>query len=379
MARWKKVVVWLGIGLLGVGLVSFPAQCGEAAREGLIQCGTVLIPSLFPFLVLSSLVIRLGLGAALGRRLSPLMVPLFRVGGGGAAALILGLVGGYPLGARTVRGLYDQGVCSREEAGRLLMFTNNCGPAFLLSTAGVAVLGSRRAGWLLWLGHCLGAVTLGILLRFLGKDPPAPASSQGEASCSPAAALLSAVTDSAQAAIQLSAFVVCFGVLLRLLAESGGLALVTRLLHLLLSPLGFSQGVCTTLVTGGLEVTKGIFALSGQSATPAVLALAAFLLGWGGLSVHCQTLAVLQGSGLPFGRYLLGKLCHGLLAAGITYLLATLFPQPTQVVTLSHAAGGSLSLLPAFSFAAWAGVALLLLWHRRKNRKNSGNLSSFPL
>ncbi|MCD8144335.1 MAG: sporulation protein [Oscillospiraceae bacterium] len=371
--RWKQILIWLGISLLTLGILLFPSQVAEAARGGLEQCGTVLIPALFPFLTLSGLVVHLGGGEALSRRLGPVMTPLFGVGGAGAAALLLGLIGGYPVGAQTVRGLCDRGQCSRQEGERLLCFCNNCGPAFLLGVAGSAVLGSAAAGWLLWLGHVLAALLMGILLRLTGgvcasaPRPAAPAGASRPGTASFPTALVESVTGAARSVLQLCAFVIFFAVLIRLLAVTRVLALSSRGLAVLLAPLGVNLTGCTALLTGGLELTRGVLSLSGQSATPAVLALLAFLLGWGGLSVHCQTLAVLHGSGLSSGGYLRGMLLHGLLAAGITFGLALLLPVKEELVLVSY-------LEPAVSVSAaglcagipgWLGVALVCLTRSR--------------
>lgn len=87
-----------GAGLLLVGLLLFlfPEESVAAAREGISLCVDVLIPSLFPFFVLSSLLISTGLAGLCARPLESFMRPLFGVGGAGAAALSLGLIGGYP-------------------------------------------------------------------------------------------------------------------------------------------------------------------------------------------------------------------------------------------------------------------------------------------
>ncbi len=375
MGKWKSRGIWLLVLGVGLGLVLFPAEVTDAAKGAIQQCLELIIPSLFPFLVLSSLVISLGGGEVLGRWLSPLMGPLFRVSGCGATALILGLVGGYPVGARTGRELYDEGLCSREDCNQLLLFCNNCGPAFLLSTAGVAVLGSPRAGWLLWLGHCIAAFGVEILFRFFVKSDGASRPPVTRPRPSMPSALISAITGGAKSALQLSAFVVAFAILIRLLTVSRILVSAATLLHLLLAPLGFSLSGCTTLLTGGLEMVRGVLSLSGQSPTPAILGLAAFLLAWGGFSVHCQTLAVLEGSGLSFSRYLLGKLCHGLLAALVTYGLALVFPQQPEIVTVSYTAPAANYLLPILVGSAWLvilGLCLLL-------RKKGGNISANPL
>ena len=101
------------IGLVAVtaGLLIFPTQMVAAAVEGVELCLNVLVPSLLPFFVISSLIVELGLADMAARGLSPVMGRLFNVGGQCAGALILGFIGGYPVGARTVINLYDSGRC----------------------------------------------------------------------------------------------------------------------------------------------------------------------------------------------------------------------------------------------------------------------------
>ena len=130
----------------------------------------VLIPSLFPFFVLSSLLISTGLAGLCARPLESFMRPLFGVGGAGAAALSLGLIGGYPVGARTVAQLVQRRECSQTEARRLSLFCNNCGPAFFIGAAGVGVFGAKEAGFLLLGANLTAAVLLGILFHVFGKE-----------------------------------------------------------------------------------------------------------------------------------------------------------------------------------------------------------------
>ena len=88
--------ILLGVGLLWatMALVLWPEQAMGAMRDGLKLCSNVILPSLFPFFVLSSLVVELGMSRYLGRLLEPVMAPLFRVNGNCAAALALGFIGG---------------------------------------------------------------------------------------------------------------------------------------------------------------------------------------------------------------------------------------------------------------------------------------------
>ena len=103
----RDVLLGLGLLLAALALVVWPGESMSAMKDGLSLCGNVILPSLFPFFVLSSLVVELGMSRYLGRLFQPVMAPLFRVNGSCAAALALGFVGGYPVGARTAISLYQ--------------------------------------------------------------------------------------------------------------------------------------------------------------------------------------------------------------------------------------------------------------------------------
>ena len=77
--KYRDALLGLGLFLSAFALVLWPQPVMDAMRDGLKLCGNVIIPSLFPFFVLSSLVVELGMSRYLGRLLEPLMMPLFRV------------------------------------------------------------------------------------------------------------------------------------------------------------------------------------------------------------------------------------------------------------------------------------------------------------
>ena len=159
----RRKVLMAAVLFITVWLLWEAEALREAAREGLALCAGSVIPALFPFLAASSLLLKLGFGDALAGPLAPLMA-LYRLPGEAAGALVLGLAGGYPVGARTAAELYAQGSLTRDEAERLLTFCNNANPAFLLSGLGLGVLGSVRAGLWLWLIHVLSALVTGLVL-----------------------------------------------------------------------------------------------------------------------------------------------------------------------------------------------------------------------
>ena len=328
MGRGRSMAEGLGLAALGGLLFAFPTESLQAAREGVALCLETLVPSLFPFFVLSSLLISTGLAGACARPLSRWMRPLFGVGGAGAAALVLGLVGGYPAGARAVAQLVERGECSRKEAGRLSRFCNNCGPAFLLGAVGVGVFGSQQAGMLLLLANLTAALLVGFLSargQRAGKEAAVSAAVPPPACSSLGSEFPGCVQSAFSSTLGVCAYVILFSVLTALADCSGLLpALATAAAHCLpgenVSIL--FRGACI----GFLEISTGTATLREAAAAPAALPLAAFLLGWGGLSVHCQAYPFWRAAGVRPGPYLRAKFLQGILAAGITALTAGALP-----------------------------------------------------
>lgn len=284
----------LALGLLAVmaGLLAASETAAQAVREGLALCGGSVIPALFPFLVVSRLFVATGSAAALGRLLAPLTRRMLGVSGPSGTAVLLGLLGGYPVGAQTAGELARTGAVSRQEGQRLLLFCNNCGPAFALGVAGVGCFGSLRAGAWLWLIHVSAAVLMALLTRHTSSPEgrTSPSAPQALGSAFPGA-----VRGAGEGMLHVCGFVVFFLVLLRVMGR------VTGLSHPVLS--------------GAVELTQGILALPH---TRRGFVWAAGLLGWGGLSVHGQSAAVLSGTDLPMGPYLAAKAAH----AAVSVLLA---------------------------------------------------------
>ena len=149
------------------GLLRWPAEAAQAVRDGLSLCAGTILPALFPFFILSTLTVESGLAARLGRPLERCMNVLFRVNGSCAAALVLGLIGGYPVGAKAAADLYRNGRCNESEARRLLGFCNNAGPSFLIGVVGAGIFQSAKLGLLLEGIHIFSALLIGLLYHFL--------------------------------------------------------------------------------------------------------------------------------------------------------------------------------------------------------------------
>ena len=299
-------------------LLLCPDAALKSAKYGLTLCADVIVPSLLPFFVATALLNELGLPRYLGRRLTPIMSRLFGVSGAGACAFILGITGGYPLGAAAIADMRSRGDIGREEAENLLGFCNNSGPAFIIGAAGVGVFSSSGAGVLLYFSHAAAALMTGILLSrrtFVSSAAgPVYAGSVGLSS-----ALPDAVKRSVVSVINVCGFVVTFTVLCGLLDAFGTFS---RLVGAVSAASGLELHFVRAFFTGLLELGSGIGVMRGLAVTPLNLALASFILGWGGVSVHFQTLAAISGTDIKGARHLAGRLLSGCISAAITFLLA---------------------------------------------------------
>ncbi len=358
--------LFLGLGLLGstLALMFYPQQSMQAARDGLALCYNVIIPSLFPFFVLSALVVELGLAGYLGRLLEGIMRPLFNVSGACATAFALGFIGGYPVGAKTAINLYEKGMCTKTEAERLLAFCNNSGPAFILGVVGAGIFGSSKAGLLLYLAHAAASVCIGILFRFYkagGQGRQSKATPQFHAERF-TVAFTGSIKNSFLSTLNICAFVVFFTVVIRMLFLCGILSGVAEALGFLLAPLGFTVEWAERLLTGLIEISSGVWTLSGSGALAGRLSMAAFMLGWAGVSVHCQVLSFIGGSGLSVRTYIIGKMLHGGLSAVFVWILFRLVPFQLPASAYLAEQVASLASLDFHTALTISTVAAWVVW-----------------
>jgi len=298
MKRFVRIPLCLALSGLLVCFLARPESTRAAALEALGLCAYSVVPALFPFLAVSSALTAAGFGEWISPLLSRWMTPLFRLPGTAGSALLLGLVGGYPIGARTAAELYRSRRLTRSEAERLLTFCNNSNPAFLISVLGSGVFGSVRTGVWLWLIHVATALGTGLLLSRRQKvsSRSAPPTPQAEPLLP---AMVRSIRDAAAGMVPLCGFVVLF--------------------YVLANPLTALEGRWGAVLTGLLE----LFSL-----TPLLpcdrfgFVLAAACSGWGGCSVLFQTAAVLEGSGLSLRPCLAGKAVQGLLSGALAAALA---------------------------------------------------------
>lgn len=331
MKNKKNVVYPLIVLVLLVLLTIFSKDCLTAAKNGLKLCLETAVPSLFPFFVISALAVDTGLTALLGRFFTPVMKNLFSLPGHAAMAFVMGITGGYPVGAQTAAELYDASLCSKKETERMLSFCNNTGPAFIIGVCGTGIFGSFKVGLLLYFIHILSALIVGLIFR-PAKVSRADAHTillrqKNPVSINFIKSLIDAIKNGFLSCINVSAFVVFFSVVIAILNKTGLIAFLSAMLAPLFMLLGLPRDLCSVMLSGIVEMTNGLNLLSAMNENISVLLpTSAFLLGFGGFSVHCQTLSLLIPRNLSSTFYFWGKTLQGILSFVLCEALIALFP-----------------------------------------------------
>lgn len=312
--------------LFTITLILFSASNLSAAKKGLALWANSVVPTLFPFFIATELLCKTNFTQILGKYLSKFMKPIFNVPGECALAIIMGIISGYPVGAKVVCNLYDKKICSKAEAERLIAFTNNSGPIFILGTVGISLLGNEKIGQILLISHILSSFIVGFLFRYWKqnqvnltfrnynseKTELVRISNLGEI-------LGEAIKKSIFTVLSIGGFVVLFSVIISILESCNILIFLGNALQIIGLPHEFSY----SFITGIIELTNGLQASSTFYTTmpTSCILLCSFLLGFGGLSVLLQVYSIISKSKISIKSYFYGKVLHGFISVLLTFFL----------------------------------------------------------
>ena len=334
--KLKQLILPSILMLFTISLIIFSNTNLSAAKTGLILWSNSIVPVLFPFFVATELLSHTNVPYYLGKFLNKFMKPIFNVRGEGSFAFIMGLISGYPIGAKIAANFRENNICTKEECERLLSFTNNSGPLFIIGTVGITMFGNSTIGFLLLITHVLASITVGIIFRFWkynikysSSNNNSYTNSKNQLSLSNLGEIIgNSISGSINTILLIGGFVVLFSVILSILQTSQLLDIISNfikpLFDLLSIPPEFSNGV----LSGILELTNGlnIICRIPMKKLSINIILTSFLLGLGGFSVFLQVWSTISKTDLSIKPYILGKLLHASFSAFYTFLFLQSFP-----------------------------------------------------
>lgn len=292
--------------------------------RGLLLCAKTVIPALFPFMVLSEIIVT---GRFLERPLGRVTRPLgrlLRLPAAGCTAVILGLVCGFPVGAKCATLAFREGILSKSEAERTVAIANAPSSAFLISAVGVTLWENRSFGTALYLCVLCSSLSVGILLaRLAKKEEKAEEKCDTVCSFSPrfeARLFTDAIASATHSILLVCAYVIFFS------------ALVGTLGTLLEGSRLSGEGISALFAL--FELSSGVSRIAALGNTLHAAILTALAVGWSGLSVHCQVLSICDGSGISLSPYLLARILSAILCALLFGILIFFCPELTVPAVL---------------------------------------------
>ena len=369
--------------LIAFSLLYNPNIAAAGVKNGLTLCGNVVIPSLFPFLVLSGFLTLSPVSQVFSLLLRPLS-RLLRLPESAGLPLFLTFVGGYPAASLSISQLVDGRRLSSQDAQRMTWFCVNAGPSFLIGAVGAGLCKSVPYGVILYLSQIVSSLAIGLVVSRLlpdtgrsgeganppkvGKLPPTCPSDGGGvpkvAASKPLLsypnALVQSVSAGCQGMLSICAFVILFAAVLALCGEYEIFYRLARLLPL--SP--SATAAVETLFSGLLEVTSGC-AAAAQCPGFLPLLVIPFLTSFSGLSVIFQIFHVFSGAGLSMRGFVLSRLVHGPVTAAAAFGLLKLFPGVSHSMEMGKKAMDSFAAVSDIVFqvsghSGW-GMAFLVL------------------
>ena len=350
--------------VITIYLVIFSKSNLTAAKNGLTLWATCVVPSLFPFFVITNLLSHTKVVSFTGKLLDKFMRPLFNVPGIGGFVFVMGLISGYPVGAKVVSDFRQEDLVTKDEGERMLAFTNNSGPLFIISSVGISLFGDTTTGLLLLCTHVLACITVGIILGKFSKKSDeefrakiifsqrnsthfienslhnkttnrnnsvsnfSASKSQNVTFKNLGEVLGSSINNSISTILMIGGFVVIFSVIISILNQTHALDFLSKFFNPILAFLGFDLNFAKPLLSGILELTNGVNLISGVhiKAISQNVILCAFLLGFGGFSVLLQVFSIVAKTDLSMKKYFIGKFMQGIFAAIYTFLALKFIP-----------------------------------------------------
>lgn len=324
----KDIPKLIFILIAGVGLLFYSSEAAAGVKDGIELSLQTLVPSLFPFMVLSSYIVNSGALKPLVKFCSPALRFLFKLGENALPAILMGFIGGYPVGAMTTASLYKKNEITQNEAERLMLFAVNGSPAFMITAVGGGMLNNKTLGVILYASVALSSLITGIVLRFLSEseynDKPVTSPFSGKN------AFTAAVAEASKSIISVFGWVLTFSCI-------GGL--INRF---------DTTNYYSVILKAILEISTGSRAGAGILPLPVMAALMSF----GGIAVICQIKPYTDECSVKIKKIVTVRLISAALSAFVCSQLLKIF---------NISADASVSITENAAFSAYSAPAAAML------------------
>ncbi len=275
-----------------------------------------VFPSLFPFFVISSILIGLNFPRVIGEIAKPLMNKLFRLKSDTVFIFLMSLLSGSPSNAKYTRELYLNGSISLDDANKILMFTHFSSPLFILGTI-TSFLDDKRVGVFILIIHYLSNVLIGLAIR----NTNSVSTEERKTSLKKVLYEVSNTTDDISSIVTKSIFNSINTIIMIL----GVISISTVIITIINNNFTFNK-LTECIISGLIEMTNGLRVLGTLDISLKLkTTIAIFFISFGGLSVHLQVISIINDTKIKYKSFFLARIIHACVSTILSYLLFDYF------------------------------------------------------
>lgn len=276
-----------------------------------------IFPSLFPFFIISDLLINYGFVEFLGEVLRPVMHKLFKSSGSSSFILVMSIISGIPSNAKYVRELYDNNIIDENESTKILMFSHFSNPLFIIGTVSTLFLNNKEVGLLILLSHYITNIIIGIMFRnyYPTKEKYSKASFKNaivkmqEKRINNKKSFGNIVSNSLINSI--NTLILILGVVTFFLIIT---TIIDRNLHI--------SSYYQSILNGIFEITQGLKYVSMENIPLKLKAtISVMILSFGGFSAHMQVMSILSDTNIKYLPYLTARILHAFISSLLLFLV----------------------------------------------------------
>ena len=343
--RLKRLFVFVTF-LIIVLITLLPEVSKSGVTRGLILSSTVIIPSLFPFMVCVLMIVKLGFYIK-SKFINKVIYKLFGHNPNMFFAFVLSLIGGYPVGAKLISEMYKQKIISESAANIMLSYCVNAGPAFIIAVVGGA-FGSKNVGIILLVSHVISSIFIALLGSKKIKKEITQCIKPIKKTIDFSSYIIESVKDATESILSICGFVILFS------------AIVSYFDYFFCNMTNISNISLLLEVTSAVFKTKNIYLVS-------------FLLGFSGISIWFQIFAISKDFKINVLTFIFGRLLHGTISAFITKILFMTFK--IRISTFNSGIKFRTEYLYSdFALFLSIGLMLLVLLIYLYTKNNSGKI-----
>ncbi|WP_032121774.1 sporulation integral membrane protein YlbJ [Clostridium amazonitimonense] len=301
-----------------------PTLCIESSIKGAKLFFNSLFPSLFPFLVMTNILVAYDGVSIYAKLLGPIMCKPLGLPKESSFALIVSLLCGYPLGAKYSCELYDSGSITPSQFSKLVNVASNSSPLFLVGAVGTSMLGSTKSGYLLLFSNYLSCVIIALILSSSNNNIMTNLKITKETRIYNFGTVLKeSIENALKTTLSIGSYVVLFSVILSIIKNNAIYNIVLDKLYIISF---LPKETLNGIFLGFIEVTNGCYILSQSSINYALkLSFISFLCAFSGLAIMAQVHSfTYKYEEISIIRYFLRKVLQGLISFCITFT-TTLF------------------------------------------------------